>query len=119
MSNEWRERWRKRYKRHIGSKQWRTTKQRLLLERGAQCQRCGRGPPLTLHHKTYERFGRERDDDLELVCEECHPVADLQRAANSQARVAQRRQRGMIGAQMRLLLIPLLLLLAACQVPLR
>lgn len=100
MSYEWRERWRKRYKRHIGSKQWRTTKQRLLLERGARCQRCGREPPLSLHHKTYERFGRERDDDLELVCEACHPIADVQRARHNRRRAIQRRRRGTSSAQM-------------------
>lgn len=103
MSYEWRERWRRRYKRHIRSKQWRTTKQRLLLERGSYCQRCGRRDlPLALHHKTYQRLGSERDEDLELVCEACHPIADVQRAANSRARAVQRRQRGMMGAQMRL-----------------
>lgn len=100
MSYEWRERWRKRYKRHIGSKRWRTTKQRLLLERGACCQRCGRGPPLALHHKTYERFGREWDEDLELVCERCHPIVDMQRART----ITRLRKRGVIAAQMRLAL---------------
>jgi hypothetical protein len=90
MSYEWRERWRKRYKRHIGSKAWRLTKQRLLFERGARCERCGRVPPLNLHHKTYERFGYERDVDLELVCVDCHPVADKQRA--QQSRVRRRRR---------------------------
>jgi len=102
MSYEWRERWRKRYKRHIGSKQWRATKQRLLLERGGCCERCGREPPLMLHHKTYERLGRERDEDLELVCDACHPIADAQRAVQSRARAIQRRQRRPATTQMRL-----------------
>lgn len=99
MSYEWRERWRKRYKRHIGSKQWRTTKQRLLLERGAYCQCCGRGPPLALHHKTYRRLGCEWDEDLELVCEGCHSIVDVQRTVNNRAR----RLSGRSSLQMQLL----------------
>jgi 5-methylcytosine-specific restriction endonuclease McrA len=102
MSYEWRERWRKQYKRHIRSKAWRATKARLLHERGGRCARCGRPPPLSLHHKTYERLGRERDDDLELVCTACHPIADMQRAAYNRARAVERRHRRQGAGQLHL-----------------
>lgn len=36
-----------------------------------------------LHHKTYERLGRERDDDLEVLCKPCHERADEQRCAKA------------------------------------
>lgn len=41
---------------------------------------------LHLHHKTYERLGCERDDDVELLCTNCHADADKERAKSSQER---------------------------------
>jgi 5-methylcytosine-specific restriction endonuclease McrA len=38
-----------------------------------QCQACGnRKPPLHVHHKTYERFGKELLTDLVGLCDTCH-----------------------------------------------
>jgi hypothetical protein len=37
-----------------------------------QCQRCGSKNGLEVHHKSYERLGDERDDDLEALCRQCH-----------------------------------------------
>jgi len=89
------EHWRKRYRRHIRSPQWRALKQRLLRERGMRCQRCGTpADQLVLHHTTYERLGKERDEDLMLVCRPCHPGADLQRELSGRARRLQRSFRG-------------------------
>lgn len=39
------------------------------------------GGSLHLHHKTYERLENELIDDLELVCPDCHKIADAERAA--------------------------------------
>src|SRR4051812_24840716 len=36
------------------------------------CARCPQTNSLQLHHKTYERLGRELDADLELLCKRCH-----------------------------------------------
>jgi 5-methylcytosine-specific restriction endonuclease McrA len=72
--------WRARYEAHLASEEWAAMKRALLQERGARCERCGAPPPLELHHKTYERLGRELPSDLELVCPECHPLADEERA---------------------------------------
>ncbi len=60
---------------------------RLLAERGHCCERCKANTPrLSLHHKTYDRLGRERDSDLELLCEACHEQADAERAAFGRAK---------------------------------
>lgn len=36
------------------------------------CERCGSKRGLEVHHKTYERLGREWDQDLEVLCDDCH-----------------------------------------------
>ena len=73
--------WRERYNEVIGSLRWKAIKARLISERGAKCQTCRAAVLLDLHHKTYERLGRELDEDLELLCRKCHDKADETRAA--------------------------------------
>ena len=38
------------------------------------CECCGNEDPrgIALHHKTYERLGREQFDDVLMLCEDCH-----------------------------------------------
>jgi hypothetical protein len=43
---------------------------------------------LEVHHRTYERLGREMDKDLMVVCEFCHPGQDVKRAQEAQVRAA-------------------------------
>lgn len=80
------------YRSVIASKRWRELRVRLMRERGSICERCGKtwAPgykvSLQLHHKTYERLGRERDEDVQLVCESCHSGADVERVADSRRR---------------------------------
>jgi hypothetical protein len=80
--------WRERYNDHLASEEWRELKREVILERGEVCEHCGKtSRKLQLHHKTYVRLGNELLDDLELLCEECHIVADEERAsANKQKR---------------------------------
>src|SRR5262245_46288418 len=45
----------------------------LILERDEyQCQFCNSTLMLCVHHRTYERFGRETPRDLITVCDVCH-----------------------------------------------
>jgi 5-methylcytosine-specific restriction endonuclease McrA len=37
-----------------------------------RCQRCGGSERLEVHHKTYVRRGKEKLEDLEVLCWNCH-----------------------------------------------
>jgi hypothetical protein len=77
---------REAYNQHLASKQWWKTKKALrresIREHGrAVCSRCGMtehdnkqtyGEGLHGHHTTYERFGQEIPEDLQLLCSRCH-----------------------------------------------
>jgi hypothetical protein len=39
------------------------------------CERCGQNEAVHLHHLTYERMTRERPEDLEHICLNCHCAA--------------------------------------------
>jgi len=75
------------YHEYIKSAQWRNISALVKKLAGYKCQRCGfASATLHAHHKTYERFGKERLTDLECVCERCHPQADADRVAEGTAR---------------------------------
>lgn len=62
----------KDYSAYLSGDHWQTIRDRLIAVRGARCEICDANEPLNLHHRTYERFGRELDDDLILLCLACH-----------------------------------------------
>jgi 5-methylcytosine-specific restriction endonuclease McrA len=81
---------RKFYKDYLKSKTWKAKRAQAIFRDGGQCQavrgnrKCGSRYRLEVHHKTYERFGRERLNDLVCLCEDCHKAvhaAQKQRAA--------------------------------------
>lgn len=43
-----------------------------LFGGGVHCEKCGSGSRLQYHHITYERLGRERLSDLQIICNHCH-----------------------------------------------
>jgi 5-methylcytosine-specific restriction endonuclease McrA len=85
--------WRERYNKVIASSYWEKLRQRFLEKHDFKCCRCGwqktyldKSRNIELHHKTYERLGKERDEDLELVCSVCHVKADRERAEQGRRR---------------------------------
>jgi 5-methylcytosine-specific restriction endonuclease McrA len=54
------------------SKQWKELRKLVYADRGYKCEACGGTNKLHVHHKTYENFGNESIDELELLCSSCH-----------------------------------------------
>ncbi len=64
-----------------------------LAEAHGLCQKCGSGSGRReVHHKTYERVGNERLDDLIVLCPECHEFEDKIRAKQGEARSREARE---------------------------
>jgi 5-methylcytosine-specific restriction endonuclease McrA len=78
--------WEAQYAKHIKSARWRNMKRDIGRLRGNRCERCRSTFQLQLHHKTYERLGRESPSDLELLCTACHTKADKERDAATRQR---------------------------------
>jgi 5-methylcytosine-specific restriction endonuclease McrA len=62
-----------KYREYILSKAWSAKRRAKFAQVGRKCERCGsvRGK-IHVHHKTYDRLGVERLEDLEVICEMCH-----------------------------------------------
>ena len=68
------------YNAYISSSAWKKTCAKLKKDAGNRCQRCGCGSArLSVHHLTYERFKKERMEDLIVVCPDCHDFLDKKR----------------------------------------
>ena len=65
------------YASYISSSKWRRSGARLgeLQLAGFRCRTCNApagADPLEVHHRTYERLGRELVGDLTALCRKCH-----------------------------------------------
>lgn len=68
------------YSAYISSYHWRKKRKYALEKLGAQCQRCSAtDKPLQLHHKHYETLYYEKLEDVAVLCEGCHEIADEKR----------------------------------------
>jgi 5-methylcytosine-specific restriction endonuclease McrA len=60
-----------------------------LDQAGRRCERCGSvNGRMDVHHKTYDRLGNERLEDLVVLCVRCHEIEDEHRAAEAKERSA-------------------------------
>ena len=74
------------YRKYISSAAWRSSAGRVqeLAAALGRCRLCNvhsDDAVIHVHHRTYERFGREWPSDLTTLCEQCHDVVtDMLRA---------------------------------------
>lgn len=61
----------KEYSEYLHSESWTKTRDRIRQERKV-CEMCGSDKELQVHHLTYESIGNEKDEDLILLCKNCH-----------------------------------------------
>lgn len=65
------------YQEYIRSAEWREKADAAKERAGHRCQVCNTPDnmaSLEAHHRTYERLGREADDDITVLCDECHDL---------------------------------------------
>lgn len=70
------------YIKYLNSFTWHFKRHLRLIYAGHKCELCGSRKGLQCHHRTYERLYWERISDLQILCENCHPLADNQRRYN-------------------------------------
>jgi hypothetical protein len=60
------------YHGYMKSSRWKRVKERIYKLRGRKCELCGSEVNLHVHHLNYNRLGRERNSDLQILCSNCH-----------------------------------------------
>ena len=56
---------------YLKTSHWQTMRRLALEHYGSTCVLCNQ-TPVQVHHRTYDRRGRERLDDLIVLCDKCH-----------------------------------------------
>lgn len=68
------------YKDYLHTPHWKRKRESKLRAVGHRCQVCDRrSGTLDVHHRTYDRLGKELDEDLTVLCRECHNIFHEQR----------------------------------------
>lgn len=75
------------YTDYLKTEHWQYTRTKALKRARYRCQLCNRGNiSLHVHHRTYENRGYEQNDDLIVLCADCHrKFHDIDTAAASTA----------------------------------
>jgi hypothetical protein len=70
------------YFEYIASPEWKRKSETAKRDAGYRCQVCNRSQnevQLDAHHRTYERLGHERPEDITVLCHECHGIYERQK----------------------------------------
>jgi 5-methylcytosine-specific restriction endonuclease McrA len=59
------------YADYLKSQHWLQRRMSAMVRPGA-CQVCGSPKDLDVHHNTYANLGREKEEDLTVLCRDCH-----------------------------------------------
>ena len=60
------------YQTYLASREWALKREAVRERSGNRCERCWTRRMDAVHHKTYERVGNERLEDLQAICDPCH-----------------------------------------------
>lgn len=60
------------YKEYLETDHWKSKRKRALKRANYKCQLCSSKESLQVHHNTYKNRGNEKDEDLIVLCENCH-----------------------------------------------
>jgi hypothetical protein len=62
------------YRQYLATDWWQLVRAGALNAAGGACQVCNATETLDVHHRTYERRGMERAEDLIVLCRDCHTI---------------------------------------------
>jgi 5-methylcytosine-specific restriction endonuclease McrA len=60
------------YAAYLQSEKWARKRAKALAQAGNRCALCNGSVGLNVHHRTYQRIGNESQEDLIVLCRNCH-----------------------------------------------
>jgi 5-methylcytosine-specific restriction endonuclease McrA len=60
------------YQEYLDSEWWQRRRARTMQADEYSCRLCSSTESLNVHHRSYERLGCERDQDVITLCRDCH-----------------------------------------------
>ena len=71
------------YNNYINGARWSRKSKAIRLYFGNRCQVCNSNGQLHAHHRTYDRLGIEKPEDITVLCVSCHNEYEKKRKAKS------------------------------------
>ena len=62
------------YRDYLASPHWQKVRMEAIKRAKYCCQLCNSRKRLEVHHRTYERLGRELPEDVIALCDGCHEI---------------------------------------------
>lgn len=59
------------YQAYLSTEHWKNKRFEILSKRGCTCEKCKEWGN-EIHHLTYENLWNEKDEDLQVLCDDCH-----------------------------------------------
>ncbi len=76
------------YQTHLRSQAWSAIRAQAVIRAGGRCQGCGRRDlRLDGHHIDYKTLGRERVEDITVLCRDCHGAIESVKTARRLMRI--------------------------------
>lgn len=70
------------YMAYLRSAEWREKRKEFLELANYECEECGEKDGLQVHHLSYENIGDETEDDVQVLCRECHEDKELEKGTD-------------------------------------
>ena len=70
------------YLAYLKSPEWREKRKEFIDLANNECQECGCNEHLQVHHLNYDNIGDETEDDVEVLCKECHEAKELEKGTD-------------------------------------
>lgn len=70
------------YKAYLRSSEWRERRKEFIEEVNGECEDCGSKKNIQVHHLNYDNIGDETEDDVEVLCKDCHEDRELEKGTD-------------------------------------
>ena len=71
-----------KYLSYLRSKDWKEKREVFLNFANHECQECGSNKNLQVYHISYNNIYDETEDDVEVLCKECHEDKELEKGTD-------------------------------------
>lgn len=67
------------YRSYLRSAEWKEKREEFIEAVDGQCEECGEKKKLQVHHLNYDNIYDETQDDVMVLCSECHRDKELEK----------------------------------------
>lgn len=71
-----------KYKEYLNSEEWKEKRKEFIELANKECEECGSTKNLQVHHLNYDNIYHESEEDVEVLCDDCHEDKELEKGTD-------------------------------------